>query len=67
MSSTEERTRTCRRLRNKGMFIEVEPDPHVPNPDDGFCWCTHTLNCLGPDGNPVDKEECKPGRDCYEQ
>ena len=56
----------CKRLRSKGMFIESEPDPTVPNMSDGFYWCTHTMNCLGPDGRVADREKCSSGRDCFE-
>ena len=40
----------CARLRWKGLYVDVEPDPSIPNPKDGFFWCTHTMSCLGPDG-----------------
>jgi hypothetical protein len=56
----------CRRLRSKGMFIEAEPDPTVPNTSDGFYWCTQTQNCLGPDGGVADKLRCRAGRGCFE-
>ncbi|UCF37258.1 MAG: hypothetical protein JSU96_21135 [Acidobacteriota bacterium] len=56
----------CKRLRTKGMFIESAPDPTVPNTSDGFFWCTHTMNCLGPDGSVAEKEKCKAGRECFE-
>lgn len=56
----------CCCLRNKGMFIAVEPDPSIPNPHDGFYWCRHTLTCLGPDGLVADDESCRPGRQCFE-
>jgi hypothetical protein len=56
----------CRLLRSKWMFIQVEPDPSIPHSDSGICWCVHTLNCLGPDGGIVTREDCKPGRTCYE-
>ena len=51
MEITRNATRTgprtcCLRLRWKGMFIDVEHDPHVPNPRDGFCWCSLTMTCL---------------------
>ena len=54
----------CRRLRSKGMYVEAEPDETEPG--DGFCWCTHTMNCLGPDGEVADAESCRPGRSCFE-
>ncbi len=56
----------CKLLRWKGMFIEVEPDPSVPSMESGACWCVHTQNCLGPDGDTANPEACKPGRSCYE-
>jgi hypothetical protein len=56
----------CKRLRSKGMFIEAEPDPTVPNTSDGFYWCTHTMNCLGPDGTVAGKDKCRAGRGCFE-
>lgn len=56
----------CRRLRWKGMYVEAEPDPTVPNPSDGFCWCTHSMTCLGPDGAVADQNECRQGRSCWE-
>ena len=37
----------CSRLRWKGMFVDVEPDPSVPNPRDGFCWCSLTHDLPG--------------------
>lgn len=63
VENTEE---LCRRLRWKGMFVDAEPDPSVPNTSDGFCWCTHTMNCLGPDGLVASREGCGRGRSCHE-
>ena len=57
----------CRFLRSKGMYIDAEPDPTVPSGGDGPCWCIHTMNCLGPDGQVVDRENCLTGRTCYKQ
>lgn len=56
----------CRRLRNKGMFIEAERDPTVPPTNDVFFWCSHTQTCLGPDGEVCSPAECGPERGCYE-
>ncbi|HEX6851098.1 MAG TPA: hypothetical protein VF139_06790 [Candidatus Polarisedimenticolaceae bacterium] len=56
----------CRRLRWKGLYIDVEPDPSIPNTSDGFCWCTHSMTALGPDGEVADREGCRPGRPCFE-
>lgn len=60
------RENVCRRLRWKGMFIDVAPDPTIPNTSDGFFWCTHTMNCLGPDGKVAERDSCREGRRCYE-
>ena len=56
----------CRCLRSKEMFINVEPDPTVPNSSSGIFWCIHTQNCLGPDGRVAEPESCKAGRACYD-
>ena len=61
---------SCRRLRSKGMFIEIErnaADAESPSMSDGFVWCTHTQNCLGPDGRVADVDACVPGRACWER
>lgn len=56
----------CRRLRSKGMFVDAERDPTVPRGNDGFFWCTHTMNCLGPDGKVTHVDKCQAGRGCFE-
>jgi hypothetical protein len=71
MDLTRNATRTgpricCSRLRWKGMFVDVEPDPDIPNPRDGFCWCSLTQTCLGPDGRVADEASCCGGRTCFD-
>jgi hypothetical protein len=56
----------CRCLRSKEMFIQVEPDAGGFASSSGIFWCTHTQNCLGPDGKVADQESCQPGRTCFE-
>lgn len=56
----------CRCLRSKAMFVNAEPDPDFPLSGDGYSWCTHTMNCLGPDGEVADQDRCRPGRSCFE-
>ncbi len=56
----------CRCLRSKEMFVQVEPDASVQHFGSGIFWCTHTQNCLGPDGQAAEPESCKSGRACYE-
>jgi hypothetical protein len=55
----------CCFLRWKGMYIDADPDPGIPNTRDGFFWCSHTMNCLGPDGKVADEESCCHGRQCF--
>lgn len=57
----------CRCLRSKEMFYQVEggADP-IRESGSGIFWCTHTQNCLGPDGQVAEPQNCKPGRDCYD-
>ena len=42
-------------------------DADIPSMSDGFVWCTHTQNCLGPDGRVADVDTCLPGRACWER
>jgi hypothetical protein len=56
----------CRRLRTKSMFHDVEQDTALPPMNDGFFWCTHTQNCLGPDGKVAGRDDCNRGRPCFE-
>jgi hypothetical protein len=56
----------CRRLRTKTMFYQSEPDPSVPPSNDNSFWCTHSMNCMGPDGDVAEPESCRPGRGCFE-
>jgi hypothetical protein len=56
----------CRCLRSKEMFFEAEPDLTIPNTSSGLYWCVHTQNCLGPDGQVAEPENCQPGRACFE-
>lgn len=56
----------CANLRWKGMFVDVEPDPSIPNTRDGFFWCSLTMNCLGPDGRVAEEGSCCHGRGCHQ-
>ncbi len=72
MASTDSRdsvkliSPVCKRLRNKQMYMDIVPDPTVPDTNDGFHWCFHTQNCLGPDGELAEPENCLNHRPCYE-
>lgn len=56
----------CRCLRAKEMFVDGEQNLDVASFGSGIFWCTHTQNCLGPDGQVADLERCQPGRACFE-
>ena len=58
-SGTATAVKDCRWLRWKTMYLDREPDEAVPDMVDGFVWCVHTMNCLGPDGEV--HEECVAG------
>ncbi len=69
-----ERGEVCRRLRAKTLFYQpVEPaeskeinvgaSSALP---DGPFWCARTQSLLGPDGEIVGAESCRPGRSCCE-
>lgn len=55
----------CRLIRSKWMFIGAEPDTENRT-ESGICWCVHTQNCLGPDGQVVTPDNCTVARPCYE-
>lgn len=57
----------CTNLRWKGMFIDVEHDPSIPNMRDGLFWCSLTMTCLGPDGRVAAEGDCCDGRRCFER
>jgi hypothetical protein len=48
------------------MFYDSGPASEE-SPGSGIFWCTHTTNCLGPDGKPASDEDCHPDRNCYQQ
>ena len=56
----------CKCLRSKGMYIDSEPDPTVQPSNNHLFWCMHTQTCIGPDNQLAEPENCKPGRDCYD-
>ncbi|HSK79714.1 MAG TPA: hypothetical protein VLQ45_24885 [Thermoanaerobaculia bacterium] len=56
----------CSRLRWNGLYVDVEPDPKIPNMRDGLFWCSHTMTCLGPDGRVATERHCCEGRRCFE-
>lgn len=54
----------CQCMRSKEMYYEpagAEDDEF----SSGAFWCMKTHEAFGPDGQPVGKNECGPGRSCY--
>ncbi|HUI43286.1 MAG TPA: hypothetical protein VL523_15085 [Terriglobia bacterium] len=57
----------CRCLRSKEMFTHAhEPGWDITQSSSGIFWCLHTQNCLGPDGQIANPENCQGGRSCHE-
>jgi hypothetical protein len=61
------KTPFCGDLRSKKFFLS---DQIAATADDyldasSHCWCYHTQQVVGPDGNIVMPERCVPGRGCY--
>ena len=60
-------TNQCEALRWKGMFIDADDDPTVPNSNTRIYWCVYTQSPLGPDSEVADEETCTASRSCYEK
>jgi hypothetical protein len=58
----------CARLRTKGYYFLDRPARTEEELLDGSgrCWCQHTQDSIGPDGELVDTEDCLAGRGCWE-
>ena len=62
----------CRCLRAKTMFYQGENSQEAPDPSFeaartyGNLWCSQTQSPLGPDGQAVDIEQCRPSLSCCE-
>jgi len=57
----------CGDLRSKKFFLldQIATKPEDYLDPSGHCWCYHTQQVVGPDGNIVAPEDCVPGRACY--
>ncbi|MDZ4859258.1 MAG: hypothetical protein SGI88_09745 [Candidatus Hydrogenedentes bacterium] len=56
----------CKHIRSKEMYYQsstADDDPYAS----GIFWCTRTHETFGPDGEPVEKSECRSGRRCFEE
>ena len=65
-TTTESKNEVCRRLRWKGLFVDVHPRSDGAELSDDYCWCNHTMTCLGPDGKVAEKDACQKSRACHE-
>jgi hypothetical protein len=61
------KTPFCGDLRSKKFFLSDQIAASAEDYLDasGHCWCYHTQQVVGPDGNIVMPERCVPGRACY--
>jgi hypothetical protein len=55
----------CQCLREKKMFYDSLEDA-AASTSEGPYWCAQTQSLLGPDGQIVTSESCRPGRACCE-
>ncbi|MGD0141326.1 MAG: hypothetical protein ABSD28_20900 [Tepidisphaeraceae bacterium] len=57
----------CGHLRSKKFFLSDQIAAAAEDYLDasGHCWCYHTQQVVGPDGEIVMPERCVPGRSCY--
>ena len=55
----------CNCVRWKSMYYRTERDMTVPRSNEDNYWCAMTQRVIGPDGQVVDLENCKPGRACF--
>lgn len=56
----------CKHIRSKEMYYQsstVEDDAYAS----GIFWCMRTHETFGPDGQPVERAECRPCRNCFEE
>ncbi len=61
------KTPFCGDLRSKKFFLSDQIATTAEDYLDAssHCWCYHTQQVVGPDGNIVMPERCVPGRGCY--
>jgi len=55
----------CKHIRSKEMYYEA-PSGGGDGFSSGMYWCARTNETFGPDGQPVERQECKAGRSCFE-
>jgi hypothetical protein len=69
LNIVDKKAPVCCHMRSKGMYIHGTAElveTGMPGTGDGYCWCLKTMHVFGPDNTVVNREECRPGRQCYE-
>jgi len=56
----------CKHIRSKEMYYQSSTDENDPF-SSGMFWCARTHESFGPDGEPVERAECKADRRCFEE
>lgn len=57
----------CRELRSKKYYFlqEMASEEHHLLDATNHCWCSVTMQAIGPDGERAYAGDCKPDRPCY--
>lgn len=57
----------CREIRSKKYYFmqEMPTENHHLMDGSGHCWCSRTMQIVGPDGEMVRAEDCTSERTCY--
>ena len=58
----------CVYLRSKAMYVTGDVDPTHPDEVDShqYVWCNMTQYNVGPDEGDVGRQQCIPGRKCFQ-
>jgi hypothetical protein len=59
---------SCRHIRHKMMYVDERhavPGMVDDSSDTRVFFCIRSQDALGPDGEPVSPDDCRPGRGCY--
>jgi len=57
----------CKHLRSHEMNFQGSPLDPEDKYSSGIYQCQQTHDAVGPDGEPADREECTPDRDCFQE
>lgn len=59
----------CIHLRSKAMYVtgDLRNPEHPDEAGSQYCWCNISQHVLGPDQLTVNRNDCTPGRTCYQE